>query len=70
MRLGLVTAGYPPIDTEGIARQRSILAAELARLGHEVHVVTLGTSSETRRENDVWVHRVGLQPGTSSFSRR
>jgi len=60
MRLCLVTAGFPPADTEGIARQRSILAAELARLGHEVHVVTLGSTSETRREQGVWVHRVGL----------
>ena len=58
MRICLLSLSYPPQDTEGISRQRQTLATELARLGHDVHVVTLGAFSRVRKENGVYVHRV------------
>jgi glycosyltransferase involved in cell wall biosynthesis len=58
MRICLLSSSYPPQDTEGISRQRQALATELARLGHDVHVVTLGGFNLVRKENGVTVHRV------------
>jgi hypothetical protein len=58
MRICLLSTIYPPDSTEGIARQRQVLAAELARQGHEVHVVTCGAGHFLRFEQGVWVHEV------------
>lgn len=69
MRICLLSLSYPPQDTEGISRQRQTLATELVRLGHEVHVVTLGGFSHVREENGVSVHRVAVN-GLNSFSDR
>jgi glycosyltransferase involved in cell wall biosynthesis len=69
MRICLLSSSYPPQDTEGISRQRQTLATELARLGHEVHVVTLGVFSHVRKENGVTVHRVTFH-WLNSFSDR
>jgi len=60
MRICLLSSSYPPQDTEGISRQRQTLATEFARLGHEVHVVTLGVFSHVRNEDGVIVHRVAF----------
>lgn len=60
MRICLLSSTYPPRDTEGISRQRQTLATELARLGHDVHVVTLGAFSYVHKENGVTVRRVGF----------
>src|SRR5215212_7063683 len=60
MRICLLSSSYPPQDTEGISQQRQTLATEFARLGHEVHVVTLGTFSHVRQEDGVTVHRVAF----------
>ena len=67
MRICLLSSSYPPQDTEGISRQRQTLATELARLGHEVHVVTLGAFSHVRNEDSVTVHRVAFHR-LNSFS--
>lgn len=48
MRICLLTLTYPPRDTEGIARHRQVLATELARQGHDVHVVTCGATDCVR----------------------
>src|SRR5262245_50009967 len=58
MRIVLVSLDYPPQTTEGIARQREVLARELARLGHDVHVVTLGSRRESIQQDGVTVHRL------------
>jgi glycosyltransferase involved in cell wall biosynthesis len=58
MRICLLSTTYPPANTEGIARQRQALAAELARHGHEVHVVTCGGVERLRVDQGVWVHEV------------
>jgi L-malate glycosyltransferase len=67
MRICLLSSSYPPQDTEGISRQRQALATELAHLGHEVHVVTLGAFSHVHDENGVTVHRVAFN-WLNSFS--
>jgi glycosyltransferase involved in cell wall biosynthesis len=60
MRICLLSTAYPPTNSEGIARQRQVLAAELARLGHDVHVVTCGPGRGTRVEHGVQVHEVSV----------
>ena len=60
MRICLLSILYPPQNTEGIPRQRQILATELARQGHEVHVVTSGAFSRMRMERGVHIHRLAV----------
>lgn len=61
MRICLLTLDYPPSNTEGIPRQRYVLATALARLGNEVHVVSLGPRGRERYENGVWVHELRVE---------
>lgn len=58
MKISLLSLTYPPRDYEGISRQRYILASELAKRGHEVHVITLGSLKHDYKQNGVYVHRV------------
>lgn len=53
------TAEYPPNTVGGIGRYVHQLARTIARLGHQVHVLTK-TQSHDRVdfEDDVWVHRI------------
>ncbi len=67
MKICLLTAGYPPENSEGIARQRFTLATELVNLGHEVHVLTFGSKNENVSEHGVWVHRINLHNKKNSF---
>lgn len=59
----LVSSGYPPAVTGGIARFVGDVAPELARLGHDVRVITR-TPDVTRvdLEDGVWVHRMRVAP--------
>lgn len=57
MRIALVSLDYPPLGTEGVARQRQALAEALVLLGHDVHVVTLGPTREREVVGGVHVHR-------------
>ncbi|NMD26171.1 MAG: glycosyltransferase [Actinobacteria bacterium] len=62
LRIGLVSAGYPPRPMAGIARFMSELAPALAALGHDVRVFTRATGHPTVEwEDGVWVHRIGDQ---------
>ncbi len=61
MRICLLSLVYPPISTEGIARQRFTLATELARRGHDVHVVTCGVANVVRHEQGVQIHEVWVR---------
>lgn len=67
MRICLLSLSYSLQDIQGISRQRQTLATELARQGHDVHVVTLGAFSRVRKENGVYVHRVATN-WLNSFS--
>ncbi len=65
----LLSLSYPPYGTDTISCQRRILANELAYLGHNVHVVTLGASSQSRKEGGVFVHRVPSDGMNSSSAQ-
>ena len=73
LRIGLVSAGYPPRPLAGIARFISELAPALAALGHDVRVFTRATGHPTVEwEDGVWVHRIddrhsGLVPGAFDY---
>jgi glycogen(starch) synthase len=59
LRIALVSSGYQPEVTGGIARYISDVAPELAKLGHEVRVFArAGSSSTVDLEDGVWVHRL------------
>jgi glycosyltransferase involved in cell wall biosynthesis len=68
MRICLLAVTYPPAESGGISRQRQVLATELARQGHDVHVVTLSGAGCTRREKGVWVHEIPVSR-FNSYSR-
>jgi glycogen(starch) synthase len=58
-KLTLVTSGYVPNMTGGIARFFSDLAPALARRGHEVRVITKAIGPPAvDLEDGVWVHRI------------
>ena len=58
-KITLVTSGYVPNMTGGIARFFSDLAPALARRGHEVRVITKATGpAAVDLEDGVWVHRI------------
>jgi glycosyltransferase involved in cell wall biosynthesis len=73
MRIGLLSHAIPPENTEGIARQRWILAGECARLGHDVHLFTLGARNGRRREAGFEIHTAAVDrtspvtPGLPAF---
>lgn len=59
MRICLVSQGYPPVETAGIARWTHELATGLVRLGHSVHVIAATSGSPTvEYQEGVWIHRV------------
>jgi glycosyltransferase involved in cell wall biosynthesis len=73
LRIALVSSGYTPNLTGGIARFISDVAPELARRGHEVRVFSRAQEVATvDLEDGVWVHRLlpaptpGLVPEATS----
>jgi glycogen(starch) synthase len=60
MRIYFVSQGLPPSDTSGIARWTFESARGLARLGHEVHVITRSQSDANHVDyrDGLWVHSV------------
>lgn len=60
----LLSKTYPPASVGGIGRYIHQLAGEIARLGHQVHVLTEGAQHDrVDFEDGVWVHRI--QPRAS-----
>ena len=59
LRVCLTSTEYPP-EVGGIGRWTADLAGELARGGHEVHVVTAAAGPPAIRfEDGCWIHRLG-----------
>lgn len=59
LRLCFVSQTIPPTVIGGIGRYFVELARELARRGHEVHVITTGEAHDTvDLEDGIWVHRI------------
>lgn len=55
----LLSQTYPPGNLGGIGRYIHQLAVEIARLGHQVHVLTMGNEHDrVDFEEGVWVHRI------------
>ena len=63
LRIAMVSQGFPPRVDAGIARWTEMVARELSRRGHEVHVLT-GTEGEEslRFEDGLWLHRMRPEP--------
>jgi glycosyltransferase involved in cell wall biosynthesis/GT2 family glycosyltransferase len=60
----LLTREYPPGPVGGVGRYIHALAAELATLGHDIHVLTAGTGHDRLDfEDGAWIHR--LLPSTA-----
>ncbi|WP_338823739.1 Glycogen synthase [Moorella humiferrea] len=64
MRILMLSWEYPPQSVGGLARHVEDLAISLARLRHDVHVLTLGRPGQVceSKENGVIVHRVEAYP--------
>lgn len=60
MVLYLVSQGYPPFDTSGIARWTHEVAEGLKIKGHEVHVITRSRESSSNVDliDGVWIHSI------------
>ncbi|CAO3459823.1 glycosyltransferase [Azospirillum largimobile] len=59
LRIALISQGFPPSDTAGIARWTDHVANGLAAKGHQVHVITRAETEPTvDYNNGVWVHKV------------
>jgi glycosyltransferase involved in cell wall biosynthesis len=59
LAVALVSQGFPPGDTAGIARWTHELAHGLARRGHRVHVITTSPGARSINYDDgVWIHAV------------
>lgn len=55
----LLSQTYPPGSVGGIGRYIHQLAVEIARIGHQVHVLTMGSGHDrVDFEDGVWVHRI------------
>lgn len=72
MNICLLSSGYPPANTHGVARSTATLAKGLAELGHQVHVVTSGRRLHVTVEDGVHIHQVSGEEGGrySDFSSR
>ena len=58
LTIALLTVGYPPENTHGVARSTHTLARGLVELGHEVHVITAGSGEGVRLVDGASVHEV------------
>lgn len=64
LRIALISQGFPPDDTAGIARWTEHVASGLAARGHRVHVITRTKAEPTvDYRAGVWVHKVQAVEG-------
>jgi glycosyltransferase involved in cell wall biosynthesis len=71
MKICIVTREYPPVTryTGGIGTQYAVLAAELGRQGHAVHVVTVGPDASGGKDGGEPVQLHLLPPGLAARLR-
>ncbi len=63
LRICMVSQGFPPEADAGIARWTEMVARELVRRGHVVHVLTATDAEETVTQQDgLWLHRMRPDP--------
>ncbi len=72
LRICLLSVGYPPASTHGVARSTATLARGLVELGHEVHVITAGRKMHITNRDGVLVHEVSSKDAAryGDFSHR
>ncbi len=85
LRICLVSQGFPPANDAGIARWTAMVAEELLRRGHVVHVITRAAAEESMVQRDgLWLHALlpeaegaeplmlglGLPPNIAAWNRR
>ena len=85
LRICLVSQGFPPANDAGIARWTAMVAGELLRRGHVVHVITRAAAEESVVQRDgLWLHALlpepegaeplmlglGLPPNIAAWNRR
>jgi glycosyltransferase involved in cell wall biosynthesis len=60
LKIYLVSQGYPPADTAGIARWTHECALELSARGHEVHVITRSHvhAHHVDFKDGIWIHSI------------
>ncbi len=62
LTIAMATQGFPPEGDAGIARWTAMVARELARRGHRMHVLTRAggeaPAESLRFEEGIWVHRL------------
>jgi glycosyltransferase involved in cell wall biosynthesis/GT2 family glycosyltransferase len=59
LEIVIVSQGYPPTDTAGIARWTELVSKGLAEKGHCVHVITRSElDPAVDYENGIWIHRI------------
>ncbi len=54
----LISQGFPPAQTGGVATYTMALATKLRDLGCHVHVITKGMESHSERRDGIWLHAV------------
>ncbi len=63
----LLSQEYPPGAVGGVGRYIHQLAVTLAKLGHQIHVITTATQNPSvDLEDGVWVHRLWMEPAEGS----
>ncbi|MDB5373804.1 MAG: hypothetical protein JWP04_2446 [Belnapia sp.] len=63
LRICMVSQGFPPQADAGIARWTAMVARELLRRGHIVHVITQADGEESVTQRDgLWLHALRPDP--------
>ncbi|MBL6457512.1 glycosyltransferase [Belnapia sp. T6] len=85
LRICMVSQGWPPATDAGIARWTAMVARELLRRGHVVHVITRAEAEESVVQQDgLWLHALlpeeagaealmadlGLPPNIAAWNNR
>jgi glycosyltransferase involved in cell wall biosynthesis/GT2 family glycosyltransferase len=66
LRIAFISRGFPPGDTNGIARWTWLLARGLAESGHQVHVITMTKElPSTSYEDGLWLHKISPHPSAA-----
>ncbi|MBK8047986.1 MAG: glycosyltransferase [Anaerolineales bacterium] len=58
LRICLLSAAYPPLQSEGVGRHTQLMAQGLFELGHTIHVVAEGAREQTVFAGGAYLHRI------------
>jgi glycosyltransferase involved in cell wall biosynthesis len=70
LRIGLISSGFPPTNTDGIARWSHYVAKGLAKRGHRVHAITRTRDLPSVDFSEgFWVHRIRSEHDASTMKQ-